>query len=160
MSEVIKIGIAGIGTVRVPQKIRTAGLGSCVGVVLFDDIKKIGGMAHIMLPDSSIAKNGEFNEGKFADTGVRLLYKMLVAEGARSVKAKLAGGAQMFQFSGGGDFMRIGPRNVEAVKMELDALQIAVQSEDTGGSYGRTIEFNPENGELQVKTASLGITVI
>ncbi|MFC7372195.1 chemotaxis protein CheD [Fictibacillus iocasae] len=160
IKDVMKIGIAGIGTVKTPQKIRTAGLGSCVGVVLFDSSRQIGGMVHIMLPDSSIAKGDNFNEGKFADTGVKLLQILLAKEGARSLAAKLAGGAQMFQFSGGGDLMRIGPRNVEAVKHELAKLGIPILSEDTGGSCGRTIEFDPMNGELQVKTATRGISVI
>ena len=64
-----------------------------------------------------------------------------------SLKAKIAGGAQMFQF-GSSDTIRIGPRNVEAVKKELKRLSIPIIAEDTGGSSGRTIEFNPSTSML------------
>ena len=66
-----------------------------------------------------------------------------------SLKAKIAGGSQMFQF-GSSDTIRIGPRNVEAVKKELKRLSIPIIAEDTGGSSGRTIEFNPSTSMLSV----------
>ena len=89
------------------------------------------------------------NVAKFADTGIYALMEMLKAEGVRpmSLKAKIAGGSQMFQF-GSSDTIRIGPRNVEAVKKELKRLSIPIIAEDTGGSSGRTIEFDPAQAFL------------
>ena len=130
--------------VKNPETIRTSGLGSCVGVVLYDETKKIAGMLHVMLPDSSLDRSDRINAAKFADTGIYALMELLKAEGVRplSLKAKIAGGSQMFQF-GSSDTIRIGPRNIEAVKNELKRLSIPLIAEDTGGSSGRTIEFNP-----------------
>lgn len=71
-----------------------------------------------MLPDSSLSKATALTEGKYADTAIKSLYEMLIKLGANenTLKAKIAGGAQMFQFSSGNEMMRIGPRNVERVK--------------------------------------------
>ncbi|WP_416731522.1 chemotaxis protein CheD [Fictibacillus sp. JL2B1089] len=162
MSEIIKVGIADIHLVFPPNTIRTTGLGSCVGVILFDQVKKIAGMAHIMLPDSSLSKTPTLNEGKYADTAIKSLYDMLIKSGAdkKGLKAKIAGGAQMFKFTSGSEMMRIGPRNVERVKEELSALKIPLLASDVGGSSGRTIEFNPENTLLTIKTVNAGTIVI
>jgi len=162
MSEIIKVGIADIHLVFPPNTIRTTGLGSCVGVILFDQVKKIAGMAHIMLPDSSLSKTPTLNEGKYADTAIKSLYDMLIKSGAekKGLKAKIAGGAQMFKFTSGSEMMRIGPRNVERVKEELSALKIPLLASDVGGSSGRTIEFNPENTLLTIKTVNAGTKVI
>ncbi|WP_227395517.1 chemotaxis protein CheD [Jeotgalibacillus aurantiacus] len=156
---VIKIGIADSGVAEPPDKIRTSGLGSCVGVILYDERSKKAGLLHVMLPDSALARSGEINPAKFADTGVSHLIKQMGLPATR-LKAKIAGGAQMFQFSTQKDTMRIGPRNVEAVKAELKKLNIPVVSEDTGGSSGRTIEFDPVTYQLSVRTVNVGEKMI
>jgi chemotaxis protein CheD len=160
--DVIKVGIADLNIVKAPNIIRTSGLGSCVGVVLYDSKLDIGGLAHVMLPDSSLAKAQTINRAKYADTAVEELINKMVKIGARKpyLKAKLAGGAQMFQFTSGNDLMRIGPRNVEAVKVQLKRFKIDVVSEDTGGNSGRTIEFNPVSRELYIRTVNKGSHVI
>ncbi len=157
MQEVVRVGIADMNIVKEPMTIRTSGLGSCVGVVLYDERKKIAGLLHVMLPDSGLAKSDRLNVAKFADTGIYALMEMLKAEGVRpmSLKAKIAGGAQMFQF-GSSDTIRIGPRNVEAVKEQLKRLSIPLIAEDTGGSSGRTIEFDPETSLLNIRTVNAG----
>ncbi|WP_153731301.1 chemotaxis protein CheD [Sporosarcina obsidiansis] len=154
---VIRVGIADMNIAKTPQTIRTSGLGSCVGVVLYDSSKKIAGMVHVMLPDSQLGKSTKLNVAKFADTGIYAMMEMLKTQGVRpfGIKAKIAGGAQMFQF-GSNDTIRIGPRNVEAVKQELKRLSIPIVAEDTGGSSGRTIEFDPETSILHVRTVNVG----
>ncbi|WP_062105054.1 chemotaxis protein CheD [Bacillus niameyensis] len=151
---VVRVGIADIKIVKTPDKIRTSGLGSCVGVVIYDTQLKIAGLAHIMLPDSSLARGEKINIAKFADTALKKMTNDLLLIGASRfrLKAKIAGGAQMFHFHTQNEQMRIGPRNVEAVKNELKVLGIPLVAEDTGGNSGRTIEFNPETFLLQIKT--------
>ena len=154
---VVRVGIADMNIVKEPNTIRTSGLGSCVGVVLYDERRKIAGMVHVMLPDSSLGKGDSINVAKFADTGIYSLMEQLKTEGVRpmSLKAKIAGGSQMFQF-GSSDTVRIGPRNVEAVKEELSRLSIPILAEDTGGASGRTIEFDPATSILNVRTVNAG----
>ncbi len=153
MSEMIKVGMADSNVCISPNAITTLGLGSCVGIVLYDPIRKIAGMVHVMLPDSTKIINNE-NKAKFADTGIDLLISQMIAIGAerRSLVAKIAGGAQMFAFSANNDMMRIGDRNVEATKHKLNELGISLKAEDTGANYGRTIEFYPETGILLIKS--------
>lgn len=153
MGDMIKVGMADLNVCTPPDAITTLGLGSCVGVVLYDTAKKLSGMVHVMLPDSSKIKNNE-NLAKFADTGIDELIRRLVAIGASktSLVAKIAGGAQMFAFNSNNDMLRVGDRNVEATKMKLSNLHIPLLAEDTGANYGRTIEFYPETGELIIKS--------
>ncbi|PID25592.1 chemotaxis protein CheD [Sporosarcina sp. P7] len=154
---VVRVGIADMNIAKSPHTIRTSGLGSCVGVVLYDSSKKIAGMVHVMLPDSELGKSTKLNVAKFADTGIHAMLELLKSEGVRpfSIKAKIAGGAQMFQF-GSNDTIRIGPRNVEAVKKELKRYSIPIVAEATGGSSGRTIEFDPATSILFVRTVNAG----
>jgi len=153
MNEMIKVGMADLNVCVAPQAITTLGLGSCVGIVLYDPVTKIAGLAHIMLPDSTKIINNE-NKAKFADTGIDVLIERMLKMGAnrKTIIAKIAGGAQMFSFSNNNDMMRIGERNVEATKNKLNDLGIAILAEDTGANYGRTIEFYPETGELHIRS--------
>lgn len=157
--DVIKVGIAQLDIVKPPSTIRTSGLGSCVGVVIYDQSKHIAGLVHIMLPSSELGKAGALNRAKFADTGIVDLVEKLKAAGALSfnLKAKIAGGAQMFKFSTTKDTLRIGPRNIEAVIEQLKILSIPIIAQDTGGSSGRTIEFNPKTSVLNVRTVNQGV---
>ncbi|KHD86521.1 chemotaxis protein CheD [Heyndrickxia ginsengihumi] len=155
--EVIKVGIAEMKLVYSPNIIRTMGLGSCVGVIIYDSLLKIAGLAHIMLPSSLIQKDrSQINTAKYADTAVKELLSQLLSAGCHlsHLKAKIAGGAEMFSFSSKNEMMRIGKRNTEAVKKELEQLQIQLVAEDTGGNKGRTIEFNPETSILKIRTVN------
>ena len=157
----IKVGMADLKHARHPNVLVTLGLGSCVGIALYDKKTKMIGLAHIMLQWSHQAKNNA-NKAKFADTGIRQLLDDMLKDGAHKgyLVAKLAGGAQMFSFSQSNDMIRVGQRNVEATKEVLKELGIPIVSEDTGGNYGRTIELNSEDGRLLIKTIGYGVHYI
>ncbi|WP_277584185.1 chemotaxis protein CheD [Psychrobacillus antarcticus] len=157
--QIVKVGIADMNIAKAPDKIRTSGLGSCVGVVLYDERSTTVGMVHVMLPDSSLGRAGAINIAKFADTGIPAMVEQLKLEGIQpyKLKAKIAGGAQMFQFSSVRDTLRIGPRNVEAVKEYLKKYSIPIIAEDTGGNSGRTIEFDPSTKLLNIRTVNQGV---
>lgn len=152
MSEVIKVGMADLAVCVSPNSVTTLGLGSCVGIALRDPVTKIGGLAHIMLPDSTKIKNNS-NIPKFADTGIEELVRLMVKQGANraNLVAKIAGGAQMFAFQSTNNLVRIGDQNVEASKKKLKELGIPILSEDTGKNYGRTVIFYPETGDFVIK---------
>jgi chemotaxis protein CheD len=163
MSEVIKVGMADLKTCVSPNGITTLGLGSCVGIALRDPVNKVGGLAHIMLPDSTAIRNGQQNIAKFADTGIQELVRQMVLLGAvRSrIVAKIAGGATMFKVSGNASpTIQVGQRNVQAVKAKLAELKIPILAEDTGKDYGRTVIFYPETGEFHIKAVGRNETVI
>jgi chemotaxis protein CheD len=162
-SDVI-IGIAQLYVAKAPGKIITIGLGSCVGVTLYDPITQIGGMVHIMLSDSTTFTIGNktgnvLMKGKYADTGIKELLDQMIAAGAcrTNLVAKMAGGAKMFEVKEGNDALSIGDKNVEAVRAVLDQNNIRLVAEDTGADYGRTIELNLDDGSLLVKTVTQGI---
>ena len=133
MSEIIKVGMADLKVCKSPDGVTTLGLGSCVGIAIRDPSTKIGGLAHIMLPDSTSIRNNS-NIPKFADTGIDELVKQLIKAGASRSRlvAKIAGGAQMFAFQNKSDLVRVGERNVEAVRRKLQQLRIPILASDTG----------------------------
>jgi len=155
---IVKVGMADLNIIEHEGMITTLGLGSCVGVSLYDNMKKIAGMAHVMLPDSTQIKNNG-NKAKFADTAIPMLVNKMVARGANKsrITARLAGGAQMFAFAAENDVMQVGARNVEASKKALNILGIKITGEDTGKNYGRTIQLYAEDGKLIVRSIGHGI---
>ncbi|RSL32835.1 chemotaxis protein CheD [Salibacterium salarium] len=161
-AEVVKVGMADWKLAEAPSTIRTSGLGSCIGAVVYDEAKQIAALAHVMLPDSAMAKNKEANRAKFADTALEDALYSLQQWGCSvsRLKAKIAGGAQMFSFSSNNEMMRIGPRNAEAVKEILGQYRIRLIAEDTGGNKGRTIEFNPADKTLHIRTVNQGESII
>jgi chemotaxis protein CheD len=155
--EIIKVGMADLQIGRHPCMITTLGLGSCVGISLFDRATKVCGMAHVMLPSSKQARDNK-NIAKFADTGIIDLLNQMLRIGAKraSIIAKLAGGAQMFAFREVSDVMRIGDRNVDASREVLGLLKIPILAEDVGLNYGRTIELYSADGTVHIKTIGHG----
>lgn len=158
---IIKVGMADLNIAKEPDVLTTLGLGSCVGIALYDSNIKLGGLAHIMLPDSTQIKNNS-NKAKFADTAIQLLLEQMISEGARKnrIVAKIAGGAHMFDFKNMDDMMRIGTRNVTTVTQILKEIHIPIIAQDTGDNYGRTIELHTSTGMLRVKTIGHGVREI
>lgn len=158
MIEITKVGMADLRAVAYPNALTTLGLGSCVGVALFDKTSRVIGLAHVMLPSSHQTKNN-LNVAKFADTAIVKLIEEMVTLGAnkKHIVAKIAGGAQMFALTQSSDLMKIGLRNTQACKEKLSELNIPLLAEDTGGNFGRTIELYAEDGRLMVKTLGHGI---
>ena len=161
MGELIKVGMADLKVGRAPDTLTTLGLGSCIGLSLYDPVSKIGGLVHYMLPDSTKLKNNT-NIAKFGDTGIRELLKQVLASGAnqRRLVAKIAGGACMFEMSGLSSVGNVGARNAEAAKEILKELKIPLVAEDTGLNYGRTVELKCETGEYVIKAVGKQIKVI
>jgi chemotaxis protein CheD len=161
MSRIIKVGMAELDICKSPDGISTLGLGSCVGVVIRDPNMKIGGIVHVMLPDSTKIRNSE-NMAKFADTGIDALIKKMVNAGANrnNLVAKIAGGAQMFNFQNKLAVIRVGDRNIEACKAILKEKKIPILAEDTGKNYGRTVIFYPENGKFVIRAVGKEETCI
>lgn len=155
----IKVGMADLNVTHQSGVLKTTGLGSCVGVTLYDAKAKVAGMAHVMLPSSEIAREGQLNISKYADTAIPEMIRLMEALGAqiRRMEAKMAGGAQMFAFGSHSDTMRIGPRNVDSCKEQLARFKIPLIAEDTGLNYGRTIEFDCETGILLVRSVQHGV---
>jgi chemotaxis protein CheD len=142
----------GIGEYRVGSfPMMTIGLGSCIGLTLYDPNLRIGAMVHIMLPESS----GRMDRpGKYADTAVPLLVNELNALGSknRSILAKIIGGACMFEYFGTN--LNIGERNAEKVRIKLKEHNIQLAGEDVGGKIGRSVTFLPANdGKVSIRRA-------
>jgi chemotaxis protein CheD len=157
----IKVGIADLNVAYSPDKLITVGLGSCVGIAIYDKSLALGGLAHIMLPDSS-QFNKVTNEIKFADLAIPILVRDMIKKGAklRNMRAKIAGGASMFNFADKSIIMDIGNRNGIAVRNALKVLSIPIIAEDIGGNKGRTLIFDTNSGVLSIRTVGMGITEI
>jgi len=143
------IGMAEYRVSKDPEEVLCIlGLGSCVGLCLYDPVRKIGGMVHILLPEKIEKQDNPF---KFAETAPLALLEEMKKEGAsrKDVYAKISGGAMMF--SGSNSLFDIGQRNVEMTKKVLAELGIPLKAEEVGGKKGRSIFFYVKDGKLEVK---------
>jgi chemotaxis protein CheD len=129
-------------------------VGSCVAICIYDRVNKCGGLAHIMLPSSTVARNKSL-PSKYADTAVPALSEAIKKMGKSSVglTAKIAGGANMFP-SLKSDVLNVGSKNVEAVKNALSAKGIRLLAEDVKGTCGRRVTFNVVDGSVFVKNGN------
>lgn len=147
------VNIAQMRIARPPDQLYALGLGSCIGVVLYDPQRKIAGMLHVLLPASEDAlPAGQEHRTKFADPGLLDLREAVIRNGALpgNLRAKMAGGAEVLAVSNG-TADSIGRRNaVECLRM-LDRMKIPIDGKDLGGKVGRSIRFDPENNVLHVK---------
>ena len=141
----ITIGIADMKMAKDSGMLITYALGSCIGICLYDQRIKLAAMVHIMLPLNM--EPGRKNTFKYADTGIRETLRLMESKGASRARitAKIAGGAKMFEVSGG-NFGNIGQRNIESVHLNLKKEGIQLLKEDVGGSVARTLLFDPATG--------------
>jgi chemotaxis protein CheD len=157
--EQVKVGMAEMQVAHPPGELACFGIGSCVVIALFDPVAKVAGLAHAMLPHAA-APVAEEDLGKYADTAPQELVRRMEKFGVRRERlvARLVGGATMFSFGAkaADAGQSLGERNAENARQGLAALGISLQAEDTGGNYGRSIEFHATDGSLQVRTAARG----
>lgn len=150
-----KIGQIVVG--KAPDELQAVALGSCIGAVIYDANSKIAGLAHVLLPDSTaFSKLGTL--GKYADLAIPETIKLIIAKGGKreNLKAKIAGGAKMFQ-SNFGKESDIGRRNTDAVIAALKRANITLIAQDIGDNIGRTINYNIQTNVLTIKLAQKGL---
>lgn len=152
MDNKLVVGIADMKMAKGAGMLITYALGSCIGICLYDPGIKLGAMIHIMLPINM--ETGRKNTMKYADTGIRETVKQMEAKGANRSRmtAKIAGGAKMFEVSGGSSLGNIGQRNIESVHMNLKKEGIRIVKEDVGGSVARTLLFDVSNGTGYIRS--------
>jgi chemotaxis protein CheD len=145
----------GIGEFKIGKRalLEAYGLGSCIGVVLFDMSTGISGIAHILLPGAS--QNGET---KYAETAIEKMLEDLINQGARKSKivSKFAGGANVFKQINL-EILKIGTRNAISVEETLKQKKIPILAKDVGGEVGRSVIFNPLDGSMIVKYTKGGL---
>ncbi|AMM54941.1 chemotaxis protein CheD [Pyrococcus kukulkanii] len=151
MVQEIKVGIGDYAVGKGRGVISTYGLGSCVGITLYDRVTKVGGLLHALLPKAS-RYGGRGNPAKYVDTGLQLLLKDVLKLGASKfrLEAKLFGGAHMFE-NVRSEELKIGQKNVEVAKREIKRLGIRLVAEDTGGRGGRTIFLDLSTGKVRMR---------
>lgn len=160
MSEEIKVRISDYKLATYPDTLITIALGSCVGIAIYDPITKVGGLSHVMLPDSTMFKP-PYKVEKFAD----LALPQMVEEIRKQTKhhqlvAKIAGGANMFQFASQGEGESIGERNIKAVIASLNEMKIPLLGQNTGGNIGRTMIVDLGKFEVKVRNANRDISIL
>lgn len=157
----MKTVVVGVGDCRVsaePVEIVTYALGSCIAVVIWDPVARVGGLLHFMLPESSVDRDtqGRSNPYRYADTGTPLLFRAAYELGAdkRRLLVRLAGGANVVD---GGGVFNIGRRNYAAVRKILWKAGVLVHGEDVGGSVSRTVRLEVASGRCTVSTPAGGV---
>jgi chemotaxis protein CheD len=158
----VRVKVADYAVRRGNDIIATIGLGSCVAIALYDPHTRTGGLAHILLPSTSMSRETS-NPAKFPETIVPIMLAEMRALGVTSptrILAKIAGGASMFGQLVNGTGINVGERNIAATREALAAAGIALIAEDTGLDYGRSVYFHLEDGRVEVRSLKKGDRVI
>jgi chemotaxis protein CheD len=152
--------VVGIGDCKVtdePVEMVTYALGSCIAVVIWDPVARVGGLLHFMLPESAVDRDtqGRANPYRYADTGTPLLFRAAYEKGAekRRLVVRLAGGANVVDAGG---VFNIGRRNYAAVRKILWKAGVLVHGEDVGGAVSRTVRLEVATGRCTVSTPAGG----
>ena len=147
----IKVGMGEGAVTGTPYVISSTGIGSCVVITLYDPRRQVGGLAHIMLPDSN-GINRRRPPYHCADTAIAALLNRLQFKGAvrESLVAKIIGGARMF-VNNNGSSPGIGKQNVISIRQILIRERLPLAGEDTCGGYGRSVEFNLDSGRVIIR---------
>jgi chemotaxis protein CheD len=146
------IGLGEMVISRDPQDVLVAyGLGSCVGIGMYDPTARVAGMVHAVLPEH-MSGNGH-TPGKFVDTGVPALLEGMVKAGAekRRLIVWMAGGANMLLSPAMTKAFDIGNRNVQAALKILDTLNLRLSGQEVGGNIGRTVRLYVIEGRMTVR---------
>jgi chemotaxis protein CheD len=152
------VGMGEIKISRVSDEVLTAlGLGSCIGVCMYDPISRIAGMAHVVLP-AHVQNTGDL-PGKYATTAIPALLESMQKCGAKTgnLRVAIAGGAQIFSFAGASAQLDIGKRNAAAVEEMLARNNLPIHAQDVGGNMGRTIQLHSSDGRVSIKTIGGGV---
>ncbi|MBF0242201.1 MAG: chemotaxis protein CheD [Desulfamplus sp.] len=150
----IIVGVSDMKVSNDPNSdIITYSLGSCIGLVVFDPVVKVGGILHYMLPESSLDRDkAERNPYMFADSGIPLLFKETYKFNAIKKRMRVAvfGGSQILDQKG---FFNIGKRNYMALKKILFKNNVLINHEDVGGNVNRTVRLEISTGNIFLKTS-------
>lgn len=141
--------------------IATIGLGSCVAITLHDPAARVGGLAHILLPDEAMSRDRS-NPAKFPATIVPIMLDEMKRLGAsrRRIQAKIAGGASMFANLITSNAINIGERNVVAVRAALARARVPIVGEDVGSDHGRSVYLFVADGRVEVRSLRKGSRVL
>lgn len=156
-----RVGIADLAAAAGEGTLSTLGLGSCVAIVLYDAGAHVGGLAHVLLPESGMSRLHE-NPARFPETAVPALIERMRALGADPARmtARLVGGASMFSSLLPRGAPTIGGRNVEASRRALREAGIAVTGEDVGLEHGRSVYLQIADGQVEVRSLARGSRVL
>ncbi len=157
MADKLRVGISDFQVARAPEILVSYGLGSCLGIVLYDARLQLGGLAHTLLPGARPGGK-ESRPAKHVEGAIRLMVDELLAAGSdlQYLTAKLAGGANMFESLNPGADDGVGARNISMGRQVLAQIGIPLVAEDVGGNYGRTIELDLATGLLRVRSLRVG----
>lgn len=149
--------IVGVADMKVSNNpadaVVTYSLGSCIGLVIYDPVARVGGILHYMLPESAIDKEKAAQKPfMFADTGIPRLFKAAYTMGAKKHRVKIfvAGGAEILDQNG---FFNIGKRNYLALKKMFFKNNVMIDKQDVGGNINRTIRIEIASGDIFLKTS-------
>lgn len=162
LDSVVRVGMGEMKVARPPMILSAVGIGSCVAVIIRDNMSGTGGMAHVMLPWIPSKPREGANLFKYANYAIECMVDLILKNGGSTgnLGAKIVGGSHMFDTSRGTGPLDIGARNLHAVKKKLDQLKIKIIAEDIGGSHGRSVETSLDSGEVIVRSVRKGTRVL
>jgi chemotaxis protein CheD len=157
----IVVRVADLNVGSADDVLITVGLGSCVAIVLYDAVARVGGLAHILLPSPALSRDTD-NVAKFPQLALPRLLELMAARGANSkrITARIAGGASMFASLAPAGTIQMGERNVVATRQVLSETGLPLVAEAVGGDFGRTVRLHVADGRVEVSSVAHGTQIL
>jgi chemotaxis protein CheD len=153
-NNIVEVSMAGMEIASSPSVLVTRGLGSCLGIAMYSKTKRIGALAHPMLPDINRSK-AKTKKSKFVNSAIHFMLDELKKRGcaASLLEIKIVGGGSMFSFGSGSDkLLNIGARNVNKAREVIESLKLGITAEDVLDNYGKTVFFDLSTGKIKIST--------
>lgn len=154
MANTLSLGLGEMAISRDPADVLVAyGLGSCLGIAMFDAVARVGGMVHAVLPEHVSGNGNGSTPGKFVDTGIQALIEGMQKSGAdpRRLMVWMAGGASMLLSPAMTKSFDIGNRNIQNATKMFAAMRIHLSGQEVGGNIGRTVRLYICDGRMTVR---------
>lgn len=152
MANSLSVGLGELVVSHDPEDVLVAyGLGSCVGIGMYNPITRTGGLLHAVLPEMFNSNNDSAT--KFVNTGIPILFDKLNINGTdpQKIHIYMAGGANMLINTQIGTTFDIGTRNVTAALQIFEKMKLKLINSEVGGNNGRTVRMYISSGRMTVR---------
>jgi len=153
MVNMVSVGLGEVKVSRDPMDVLTAfGLGSCLGIGMYDPVARVAGLLHAILP--TMPNGSTEHATHYVDSGIKTLLNLILNAGGLQSRLiiRMAGGANMLVAPGFSPTLNIGSRNIEVAYATFNTLNLKLASQDVGGSIGRTVRFYVADGRMTIRT--------
>jgi len=135
-----------------PARVVTV-LGSCVSVIMYHRLERVGAICHAVMPSSDNARSNkhmEMDAFQYVDNSVEWMTARFreAGIGVSDIEVKLFGGSDIFFNKNSRSSIAIGKNNIETALRIIEHNKLKLKAWNVGGRNGRKLIFYTDTGEI------------